>query len=131
MCGIFFYKNGEEISSELEELLINYLNRIQHRGPDDTSYIISNDRFIGFHRLAINGLSEKGDQPFEYDREDGSKDYIVPLAVNDSSGRDIKISIDGLVGPVKIEGKVPNIFNINTGSSQNYGLAVGAFLPNE
>lgn len=68
---------------------------------------------------------------FAWIAEDGSKDYIVPLAVNDSSGRDIKISNDGLVGPIKIEGKVPNIFNINTGSSQNYGLAVGAFLPNE
>jgi asparagine synthase (glutamine-hydrolysing) len=77
MCGIFFYKNGEEISAELEELLINYLNRIQHRGPDDTSYFIFEDKFIGFHRLAINGLSEKGDQPFEYDKEDGTKDYII------------------------------------------------------
>ena len=39
MCGIFLYKNEESISSELEELLINYLNRIQHRGPDDTNYV--------------------------------------------------------------------------------------------
>jgi asparagine synthase (glutamine-hydrolysing) len=77
MCGIFFYKNGDPITQELEELLVNYLNRIQHRGPDDTSYVISDDQFIGFHRLAINGLSEKGDQPFEYDRDDGAKDYII------------------------------------------------------
>ena len=77
MCGIFFYKNGDPITPELEELLINYLNRIQHRGPDDTSYVISDDQFIGFHRLAINGLSEKGDQPFEYDRDDGSKDFLI------------------------------------------------------
>ena len=56
MCGIFFYKNGELISSELEELLMNYLNRIQHRGPDDTSYVIIDDKFIGFHRLAINWI---------------------------------------------------------------------------
>lgn len=77
MCGIFFYKNGDRLSAELEELLLNYFNRIQHRGPDDTSYVISDDKFIGFHRLAINGLSEKGDQPFEYDREDGAKDYMI------------------------------------------------------
>ena len=52
MCGIFFYKNGDVISAELEEILINYLNRIKHRGPDDTSYMIDEDKFIGFHRLA-------------------------------------------------------------------------------
>ena len=77
MCGIFFYKNGEQLSPQLEEVLMSYLNRIQHRGPDDTSYVIVDDKFIGFHRLAINGLSEKGDQPFQYDREDGLKDYII------------------------------------------------------
>ena len=77
MCGIFFYKNGEKISPELEEILLNYLNRIQHRGPDDTSCVIVDDMFIGFHRLAINGLTDKGNQPFEYDKEDGSRDYVV------------------------------------------------------
>jgi len=77
MCGIFFYKNGEQISAELEEILLSFFNRIQHRGPDDTSYVIDEDKFIGFHRLAINGLSEKGDQPFEYDTENGLKDYSI------------------------------------------------------
>jgi len=77
MCGIFFYKNGEPISAELEEILLSFFNRIQHRGPDDTSYVIDEDKFIGFHRLAINGLSEKGDQPFEYDSENGLKDYSI------------------------------------------------------
>ena len=77
MCGIFFYKNGEPISAELEEILLSFFNRIQHRGPDDTSYVIDEDKFIGFHRLAINGLSEKGDQPFEYDAENGLKDYLI------------------------------------------------------
>ena len=77
MCGIFLYKNSESITPELEELLVNYLNRIQHRGPDDTSYVIVEDKFIGFHRLAINGLSEKGDQPFEYDSDNGAKNYII------------------------------------------------------
>ena len=56
---------------------MSFFNRIQHRGPDDTSYVIDEDKFIGFHRLAINGLSEKGDQPFEYDTENGLKDYLI------------------------------------------------------
>jgi uncharacterized membrane protein YgcG len=68
---------------------------------------------------------------FAWIAEDGSKDYIVPLGVIDANGRDIKISNEGLVGPLRIEGKVPNIYNIKTGSSKSYGLAVGAFLPNE
>ena len=77
MCGIFFYKNGEKLSPELESILLNYLNRIQHRGPDDTSCVIVDDIFIGFHRLAINGLTDKGNQPFEYENEDGSRDYVI------------------------------------------------------
>ena len=59
---------------------------------------------------------------------DGSKDYIVPNSVKDIEDRELKISKDGLVGPIKIEGKIPNLFNVNTGSHQGYGLAVGAFL---
>jgi len=77
MCGIFFYKNGEPISSELEKIIYSNFNRIKHRGPDSSSFIIINDMFIGFHRLAINGLSEKGNQPFEYKNNDGSKSYVI------------------------------------------------------
>ena len=38
---------------------------------------IDEDKFIGFHRLAINGLSEKGDQPFEYNTENGYSSGVV------------------------------------------------------
>ena len=65
---------------------------------------------------------------FAWIAEDGSKDYIVPNSVKDIEDRELKISKDGLVGPIKIEGKIPNLFNVNTGSHQGYGLAVGAFL---
>ena len=77
MCGIFFYKNGEPISSELEKIIYSNFNRIKHRGPDSSSFVIVNDMFIGFHRLAINGLNEKGNQPFEYENKDGSKVYVI------------------------------------------------------
>ena len=70
MCGIFFYMGKKYTKEEL----INYGNKIVHRGPDNTSHINvesnsgnSLDLFIMFHRLAINGLNEESNQPFIYD----------------------------------------------------------------
>jgi len=60
MCGIII-----NIGKDNENLTKEMLNRIKHRGPDDThivrpySYIM-----IGFVRLAINDNSLKGRQPF-------------------------------------------------------------------
>ena len=63
MCGIFFSDNcNNEI---LNELILNF-NKIQHRGPDKSVYILKNNKFLGFHRLAINGLDNLSDQPFSY-----------------------------------------------------------------
>ena len=60
MCGIFSYL-GRHYT---EEQLINYLNKISHRGPDSTNYKRVNEKlFLGFHRLAINGLDPESDQP--------------------------------------------------------------------
>lgn len=77
MCGIFFYKSNGEIDKDLENKIRKHFQKIKHRGPDKTSYICENNYFIGFHRLAINGLDEGGDQPFEYDREDESKVFVI------------------------------------------------------
>ena len=90
MCGIFSYiKNGDLSNIDIEKL-INEYNKIQHRGPDNSSYITRGNQymqygnkkyinkikkknlshneiknmFIGFHRLSINDLSENGNQPF-------------------------------------------------------------------
>ncbi len=55
-----------------KESLITSIESIKHRGPDNTT-IISIDRdgaqtfIFGFHRLAINDLSENGNQPFVQD----------------------------------------------------------------
>ena len=65
MCGIFaFLKNNSEISdNKLKECGL----KCSHRGPDstkDVSYDITNYKlYLMFHRLAINGLTEIGDQP--------------------------------------------------------------------
>jgi len=41
----------------------NALEKSKHRGPDNTKWKIIDDNFFGFHRLAIHGLTEIGDQP--------------------------------------------------------------------
>lgn len=53
----------------LYELQLNFA-KISHRGPDNSRFvgtqrfIMNGQRCIGFHRLAINGLTPAGDQPF-------------------------------------------------------------------
>jgi len=60
MCGIFSYLG----SNYTDKQLINYSNKISHRGPDSTNYKRVNEKlFLGFHRLAINGLDPESDQP--------------------------------------------------------------------
>ena len=60
MCGIFFYK-GNKYSKE--DLLLNF-NKIINRGPDSSKIISVDNNIFGFHRLAINDLSNNGMQPF-------------------------------------------------------------------
>ena len=66
MCGIFlhFFKDGI-VPKEMMKRLMYYYSLMEHRGPDRHTLSIYNNSIIGFHRLAINDLSEKGDQPFE------------------------------------------------------------------
>ena len=65
MCGIFFYGGDNDNEKIIEESF----HMIKHRGPDMSflkKYSTNNtDFWLGFHRLAINDLSEKGMQPFE------------------------------------------------------------------
>ena len=78
MCGIFFYKSFQEFDTKKIEELKKYCNKIKHRGPDNTTIlIVNNNTFIGFHRLAINDLSENGNQPFVFEEEDGKKTYLI------------------------------------------------------
>lgn len=62
MCGIFSYSGNKYNDQEL----IEFSNKIQHRGPDSTvNKRINNNLFFSFHRLAINGLNSISNQPFE------------------------------------------------------------------
>ena len=75
MCGIFAYLSNERISNDIYDKLVEFCNRTQHRGPDKTKYLsLNNSRLLfGFHRLAINDLTEKGDQPMVLD----NKYYLI------------------------------------------------------
>lgn len=68
MCGIFYYQNVRErgrIATSMLQTLQSNFAKISHRGPDNSKFIVNGHRCIGFHRLAINGLSSTGDQPFD------------------------------------------------------------------
>ena len=58
MCGIYF---SLYYDSELEE---DNLKLIKHRGPDNSNSFFHKKHFFGFHRLALQDISEKGNQPF-------------------------------------------------------------------
>lgn len=60
MCGILF-----SIIQDNLELLIWYFEHIKHRGPDNSTYKVVGDKFMGTHRLSIINQSETGNQPFE------------------------------------------------------------------
>jgi len=64
MCGLAGYVGG---NPDLQrELVTRMLSRIEHRGPDSTTYDSSKNTFIGFNRLAINDLTLLGNQPFKF-----------------------------------------------------------------
>ena len=58
MCGFICYKGFENIS------INSSLNKIKHRGPDSSGVYNYFDYNLGFRRLSIIDLSEKGNQPY-------------------------------------------------------------------
>ncbi len=62
MCGIFaLFNRFKHIDTDI---IINGFNTLKHRGPD--SSVMKQFKFgtFGFHRLAINDISDRGMQPF-------------------------------------------------------------------
>ena len=67
MCGIFtaYGANYNWISLE------NSFNKISYRGPDSSSIVSINKKLImAFHRLAIMGLSNSGNQPMKHPNDE-------------------------------------------------------------
>ena len=76
MCGIISVFNDENIDSEtLKEIYKNYIF-LSSRGPDSGNLIIKDKSIIGFRRLAINDLSENGNQPIL------SNNFLTSLVCN-------------------------------------------------
>jgi len=68
MCGIFAYFSKNKYEKKCEDFLYKNANKIQHRGPDNTSFQwINENTFFMFHRLAIHGLDEISNQPIQID----------------------------------------------------------------
>ena len=66
MCGIVGYIGPNP--EQKKELIGKMQQSISHRGPDHATFQIYNQACIGFNRLSINDLSEKGNQPFHLDK---------------------------------------------------------------
>ena len=77
MCGIFSYL-GKNFS--FDDLVV-LSNKIKHRGPDSSNHISldfdEKQFFLGFHRLAINGLDEISNQPL---KDDTNQIYLIANA---------------------------------------------------
>lgn len=59
MCGIVFLDGPNA-----NQRLVNCLDRINHRGPDETYTWKRSEKALGFTRLAINGEGAIGSQPY-------------------------------------------------------------------
>ena len=65
MCGILAVLFNP-ISSISRRYLIHQLHKIYWRGPDSTIDLnVTNQVYMGFTRLAINDLSQLGNQPMQ------------------------------------------------------------------
>ncbi len=60
MCGIFCLLHSHE---DEDTIKFNF-NKGQNRGPENTTFEKITGGYIGFHRLAINGLNNTSNQPF-------------------------------------------------------------------
>ena len=58
MCGIFALINSDKDY----ELIKKEFQKGKIRGPENTELLKLNNTYIGFHRLAINGLNDKSNQ---------------------------------------------------------------------
>ena len=65
MCGIFALLNNKDNTDNIidNDFITKQFNEAQHRGPDNSQINTDNNIFVGFHRLAINGMDAASDQP--------------------------------------------------------------------
>ncbi len=70
MCGIFAFITNSSSKIPVNDLH-KLFNMIKHRGPDRSLFNVYSEYnlVIGFHRLSIMDVSQKGDQPFVYETD--------------------------------------------------------------
>jgi len=68
MCGIIAIIKDNK--STCDDEIIKGFDLLGKRGPDSSNFIDNKDEFLGFKRLAINDLSNLGNQPFVYNSVD-------------------------------------------------------------
>ena len=63
MCGIFaLFHSHEKLSLIQQQFMLG-----KRRGPETSSFRTVDEGYIGFHRLAINGLDTESNQPLDID----------------------------------------------------------------
>ena len=68
MCGFVCHIHEGQGQTEENKAIIEKMNNsIEHRGPDQAGYYIEKEISMGFRRLSIIDLSEKGSQPLSFD----------------------------------------------------------------
>jgi asparagine synthase (glutamine-hydrolysing) len=75
MCGIWGLLRS---NLTFDKQIVDACNKIKNRGPDTTIIQIMKNYIICFHRLAINDLSSRGNQPFVVSVDN----YVYTLMIN-------------------------------------------------
>ena len=65
MCGFLAAASTKKINPEFHQELLEASQKISHRGPDRTSYCLTERTTSIFHRLIIRDLSTRSDQPIK------------------------------------------------------------------
>ena len=81
MCGIFYVKSKNMTNAHRTGWngILEAFHETKSRGPDRSELRHFEDQVFGFHRLAINGLDKRGDQPFCLV---SNKNHRVSLIIN-------------------------------------------------
>ena len=79
MCGFvgFYLNSGEDAPFEMEKIIANMTDKLEHRGPDDRGTWLDHKHSIalGHRRLAIVDVSSSGHQPMT----SASSRYVIAL----------------------------------------------------
>ena len=67
MCGIYWLLHTKNFTDQDNKRIHTNFQKGGGRGPDFSILKEKYNSYIGFHRLSINDLTDKGNQPFEFE----------------------------------------------------------------